>query len=92
MRIKAGDVGEWLRQRAGKRDHRDVVSDDYLVLRPGPIFDLLLGLLDNPVTTQPRPRAPERSPASDGGANDGNPTRRRPKGRLRRRATGKFAA
>jgi len=92
MRIKAGDVGEWLRQRAGKRDHRDVVSDDYLVLRPGPNFDLLLGLLDNSVTTQPRPRAPERSPASDGGATDGNPTRRRPKGRLRRRATGKFAA
>jgi hypothetical protein len=91
MRIKAGDVGEWLRQRAGKRDHRDVVSDDYLVLRPGPNFDLLLGLLDNPVTTQPRPRAPERSPASDGGANDGNPTRR-PKGRLRRRPSGRFAA
>jgi hypothetical protein len=92
MRIKAGDVGEWLRQHAGKRDHRDVVSDDYLVLRPGPNFDLLLGLLGNSVTTQPRPWAPERSPASDGGANDGNPTRRRPKGRLRRRATGKFAA
>jgi len=92
MRVKASDVGEWLRQRAGKRDHREVVlDDDYLVLRPGPNFDLLLGLLDNPATAQPRPLAPERSPASDEG-NDGNPTRRRPKGRLRRRASGKFAA
>src|SRR4051794_24479590 len=93
MRIKAGEVGEWLRQRAGKRDHREaVLDDDYLVLRPGPNFDLLLGLLDNPATAQPRPLAAERSPASDGGANDGNPTRRRTKGRLRRRASSKFAA
>ena len=36
MRMKASDVGEWLRQRASKRDHREVVpDDDYLVLRPG---------------------------------------------------------
>jgi len=92
MSIKANDVGEWLRQRAGKRDHHEVVSDDYLVLQPGPNFDLFLGLLDNPATAQPRPLAPERSSPSDGGANDGNPTRRRPKGRLRRRASGKFVA
>jgi hypothetical protein len=92
MRMKASDVGEWLRQRAGKRDHREVVSDDYLVLRPGPNFEWLMGLLDNPATAQPRPLAPERSSASDDGANDGNSTRRRPKGRLRRRASGKFAA
>ena len=93
MRIKASDVGEWLRQRAGKRDHRDVVSDDdYLVLRPGPNFDLLLGLLDNPATAQPRPLAPERSPVSDGSGKDGNPTRRRPKGRRRRRASDTFTA
>ena len=77
MRIKAGDVGEWLRQRAGKRNHREVVSDGYLVVRPGPNFEWLMGLLDNPATTQPRPLAPD-------GANDGNPTRRRPKGRLTR--------
>ena len=92
MRMKASEVGDWVRQIAGKRDHREVVSDDYLVLRPGPNFDLLLGLLDNPAAAQPRPRAPGRSPASDGGANDGNPTRRRPKERLGRRASGKFAA
>src|SRR4051794_36609004 len=52
MHIKASDVGAWLRQRAGKRDHRDVVSDDdtQLVLRPGPNFDLLLGLLGSSPT------------------------------------------
>jgi hypothetical protein len=92
MSIKASDVGEWLRQRAGKRDHHEVVSDDYLVLRPGPNFEWLMGLVDNPATAQPRPLVPERSPASDGGATDGNPTRRRLRRRLRRRASGKFAA
>src|SRR4051812_2244599 len=25
--------GEWLRQRAGKRDHREVLSGDYIVIR-----------------------------------------------------------
>jgi hypothetical protein len=25
--------GEWLRQRAGKRDHREVLSGDYVVIR-----------------------------------------------------------
>jgi hypothetical protein len=35
-------VGEWLRQIAGKCDHREVLSDgNYFVLRPGPNFDLL---------------------------------------------------
>jgi len=53
-----------------------------LVLRPGPNFDLLLSLLDNPATAQHLPTALERSPASDGGGKDGNPTRRRPKRRL----------
>jgi hypothetical protein len=38
MRMKASEVGDWVRQIAGKRDHREVVSDDYLVLRPGPNF------------------------------------------------------
>src|SRR5215207_6475942 len=42
MDMKASEVGSWLRQIAGKRDHREVLSDDgYLVLRPGPNFDLL---------------------------------------------------
>ena len=46
MRITASEVADWLRQVAGRRNHREVVSDDdYLVLRPGPNFDWL-----NPVT------------------------------------------
>jgi len=49
MGMKASEVGDWLRQRAGKRDHREVLSGDYLVIRPGPNFHLL-----NP--------APARSP------------------------------
>jgi hypothetical protein len=56
MRMKASEVGGWLRQIAGKRDHREVVSDDYLVLRPGPNFDLL-----NPVPAQAPPLKSERS-------------------------------
>src|SRR3954451_20041398 len=44
--MKASEVGNWLRQHAGKRDHREAVSgDDRLVLRPGPNFDQLLDLL-----------------------------------------------
>jgi hypothetical protein len=59
MRMKASEVGDWLPQTAGKRDHRKVLSDDdYLVLRPGPNFNLL-----NPVPTQPLPLAPERGQA-----------------------------
>ena len=43
MHMKASEVGEWVRQIAGKRDHRKVMSDDYVVLRPGPNFDWLMG-------------------------------------------------
>ena len=43
--MKASEVGNWLRQHAGKRDHRELMPEDYVVLRPGPNFDLLLGLL-----------------------------------------------
>ena len=39
MGVKASEVGDWLRQRAGKRDHREVLSDDVVVIRPGPKFD-----------------------------------------------------
>ena len=41
MGMKASEVGDWLRQRAGKRDHREVMQGDYLVIRPGPNFHLL---------------------------------------------------
>ena len=44
MRMKASEVGGWLRQIAGKRDHREAMpDDDYFVLRPGPNFDWLMG-------------------------------------------------
>jgi hypothetical protein len=40
MRMKASEVGNWLRQIAGKRDYRHIMpEDDYLVLRPGPHLD-----------------------------------------------------
>src|SRR3954452_20188947 len=43
MRMKANEVGDWLRRVAGKREHRQVMpDDDYLVLRPGPKFDWLM--------------------------------------------------
>ncbi len=59
MRMKVSEVGDALRQVTGKRDHREVVSDDdtQVVLRPGPNFDLLFGLLDNPAVAHPRPTA-----------------------------------
>ena len=62
MHMKASEVGDRLRQIAGKRDHRQALSDDdYLVLRPGPNFDLL-----SPVPAQAPLPAPEQSPAGDG--------------------------
>ena len=42
MGMKASEVSDWLRQRAGKRDHREVLSDDVVVIRPGPNFDWLM--------------------------------------------------
>ena len=33
MGMKASEVGDWLRQRAGKRDYREVLSGDDLMLR-----------------------------------------------------------
>jgi len=64
MRMKAIEVGDWLRQIAGKRDHRRLVpDDDYFVLRPGPNFDWLMG---NSAAGQPAPAAPEQDSADDG--------------------------
>ncbi len=58
MGIKASEVSECLRRSAGKRDHRKIMSEDCVVLRPGPNFDLL-----NPVTAQPL--TPKRDSADD---------------------------
>jgi len=38
MRMKASEVGDWLRHIAGKRDHRHVMPDDDLVLRLGKLL------------------------------------------------------
>ena len=62
MSIKASEVGDWLRQRAGKRDHRELMPEDYVVLRPGPNFDWLMG---NLAAGQSTPAAPEPNPASN---------------------------
>ena len=74
MRMKASEVGDWLRQIAGKGDHRKLVpDDDYLVQRPGPNFDWLMG---NSAAGQPTPSVPEQnSPGEDrrkAGAGGGN--------------------
>ena len=63
MPMKASEVGDWLRQIAGKRDHRKLMSDDdYLVLRPGPNFDWLMG---NSAASRPRPSVPEPNLAGE---------------------------
>ena len=63
MGIKASEVGTWLRQMAGKRDHRGVLRDDDLVVRPGPNFDWFMAGL---AAGQPTP-APEQDPAENDG-------------------------
>ena len=73
--MKANEVGDWLRQVVGKRDHREVMpDDDYLVLRPGPNFDWLMG---NLATDQPTPTASEPDPA-DNDRHEDNPRRQFP--------------
>jgi hypothetical protein len=68
--MKVSEVGDWLRQIAGKRDHRKVVSDDdCLVLRPGPNFDWLMGKL---AAGQPTPLAHEPDPAGEDRRNIGS--------------------
>jgi hypothetical protein len=70
MSMKASEVGVWLRQHAGKRDHREALRDDYRVLRPGPNFDWFMAGL----AAQPTPTAPEPDPA-DNDRHEDNPRR-----------------
>jgi len=74
MSMKASEVSTWLRQRAGKRDHREALSGgNDLVLRPGPNFEQLLDLLGQSAGPERRPahpdaappRSAERSPSGD---------------------------
>ena len=62
MGMKVSEVGNWLRQRAGKRDHREVLSDDVVVIRPGSNFDWFMGKLG---ADQPAPPSPEHGKSSE---------------------------
>jgi hypothetical protein len=62
MSMRANEVGDWLRQIAGKRDHHEALSGDYVVIWPGPNFDWLMGSLP---ATQSAPPAPEHGKSSD---------------------------
>ncbi len=65
MRMKTNEVGDWLQQIAGKRDHRQIVlDDDKLVLRPGPNFHWFMGQGGSP-QTEPLRTAPGPTPAGD---------------------------
>jgi len=64
MRIKASGVGDWLRQVTGKRDHRELMPEDYVVLRPGPNFDWLMGNLAADQLTR---SASKEDPAGESG-------------------------
>jgi hypothetical protein len=69
MGMKASEVGNWLRQHVGKRDHRQLMPEDYVVLGPGPNFDWLMG---NPAASQTTPPTPEQDAAGEGGREVGN--------------------
>jgi len=60
MGVKASEVGGWLWQHAGKRDYPEVLSSDYVVIRPGSNFHLL-----NPAPAQPPALAPEHGQLSE---------------------------
>ena len=64
MGMNANEVSKWLRQMAGKRDHREAMRDDYLVTAAGAEFRLVHG---NPAAAQPTPAAPEPDQADDDG-------------------------
>ena len=68
MSMKAREIGDWLRQAVGKRNHREVLSEgDYFVLRPGPNFDWLMG---NLAAGQPTPSEPGPNPTGNDGHED----------------------
>ena len=62
MGIKASEVGAWLRKSAGKRDHYELMPEDYVVLRPGPNFHWLMG---HPAAGQSTPSVPEQDLAGE---------------------------
>jgi hypothetical protein len=60
MSMKTNEIGDWLRrQHAGKRDHREaILDDDVLVIRPGPHFEWFMKSL---AADQATPTPPETS-------------------------------
>ncbi len=71
MGMKASEVGSYLRQIAGKCDHRDALPDDYVVIRPGPNFHWFMhgdaaGQPEPPTSEQDRPGDDQRD-ARDAG-------------------------
>ena len=62
MGMKASEVGDWLRRAAGKRDHREVVADNSVAIRPGPNFHWLMGS----GAAKPPPLTPRQNAKSEG--------------------------
>lgn len=62
MGMKASEVGNWLRQYTGKCNHRQVLRDDSLVVRPGPNFHWLMG---HPAAGQTLPSVPEQDSTAE---------------------------
>ena len=65
MDMKASEVGAWLRKSAGKRDHYELMPEDYVVLRPEPNFHWLMGQ-GSPARTDPLPLTPRQNATSEG--------------------------
>src|SRR4051794_20637020 len=64
IRMRPSEVGAWLRQHVGKRDHRDLMPEDCIVLQPGSNFDWLMG---NLAANQSPPTTPEPDSAGTTG-------------------------
>ena len=64
MGMKASEAGAWLRKSAGKRDHHELMPEDYVVVRPGPNFHWFMGQGGSPQTEPLRP-APGQPPTGD---------------------------
>jgi hypothetical protein len=75
MGMKASEVGAWLRKSAGKRDHHELMPEDYVVVRPGPNFHWLMG---NPTADRPIPSVPEQDSTGEDRREAGGHTKRLP--------------
>jgi len=62
MGMREKDVADWLRrQHAGKRDYREALRDDVLVLRPGPNFEWFMQTLAADQATPMSSQAPSET-------------------------------